>query len=54
LDLLEWIHTESCKGKTGSKVNLPKEIMQSFGLKLPKEDSRFKNGWTREYFIKKL
>jgi len=48
----DWIHTESSKGKTCIKIHLPKEIMQSFGLKLPREDRQFINGWTREYFKK--
>ena len=47
-----WIHTESNKGKTCNVIHLPKEIMQSLGLKLPRENSRFTNGWTREYFHK--
>ena len=48
----DWIHTKSCKGKKNSWVHLPKEIMQSLSLKLPKENSKFKLGWTRDYFIK--
>lgn len=48
----DWIHTESSKGKTCIKIHLTKEIMQSFGLKLPREDRQFINGWTREYFKK--
>jgi len=33
-------------------IHLPKEIMQSLGLKLPRENSRFTNGWTRKHFHK--
>ena len=48
----KWVHTESSKGKKGSYVHLPKDIMKSLGLKLPCEIRRFTNGWTREYFKK--
>ena len=43
------IHTESSKGKTSSKIHLPKEIMQSLGLI---KSYKSKNDWTREYFKK--
>ena len=48
----DWIHTENNKGKTSGYVHLPKKIMKSLGLELPKENSKFINGWTREYFHK--
>ena len=47
-----WIHTKNSEGKTANTIHLPKEIVQSLGLKLARENSRFTNGWTRDYFIK--